>query len=260
MERTARAEGVLSGASAAFLAGVSVRDYGDLHAGGSLGVEAPSGYSEVNADAKAVLRPAPRHLLTIAAQQVYQDDVPRFDQVAQRGFSRYSFDPQIRRLGYARWQLSGGTAWVQSLTTTVSYQQSVERRDRQQRTSITRIVEQDDIGVWGASTELRSAPRPFWSIVSGLDVTRDHVGSWRRDTDTVSGATVARRGLYPDGSTASSAAAFTHSSIRLGGTTIDGGVRFSQYVVNADDRSFGSLRIRPRAWVGVAGIPGAERG
>lgn len=250
MERTGRLEATASLPHFAVIGGLSLRDYGDLRAGGDLGVEAPSAYTEVNGDAKAVVRLSTRNLLTLAVQHVYQDDVPRFDQVAQRGFSRYSFDPQIRRLGYARWQAFGGSPWAQSLTTTVSYQQSVERRDRQQRTSITRIVEQDNIGIWGASTELRSAPTPFWSIVSGIDVTRDRVGSWRRDTDTVSGATLARRGLYPDGATASSAAAFTHSSVHLGATTIDGGVRFSQYAVNADDGSFGPLRIRPRAWVG----------
>jgi hemoglobin/transferrin/lactoferrin receptor protein len=250
MERAGRFEATASLPRVAVIGGLSLRDYGDLRAGGNLGVEAPSGYTEINGDAKAVVRLSTRNLLTLAVQHVYQDDVPRFDQVAQRGFSRYSFDPQIRRLGYARWQTFGGSPWVQSLTTTVSYHQSVERRDRQQRTSITRIVEQEDIGVWGVTTELRTAPLPFWSIVSGIDVTRDHVGSWRRDTDVVSGVTLARRGLYPDGATASSAAAFTHSSVRLGATTIDGGVRFSQYAVNADDGSFGSLRIRPRAWVG----------
>jgi outer membrane receptor protein involved in Fe transport len=263
MEQSGRLEVMASGQRTAIIGGFSARDYGDLHAGGGLGIESPSGYSEVNGDAKAIARLSARHLLTLAAQQVFQSDVPRFDQVAQRGFARYSFDPQIRRLGYARWQTFGENRWTRSITGTVSYHQSVERRDRQQQGSSTRILEQDDIGVVGASMEVRSALSRAWSIVSGVDYTRDRVGSWRRDTNVVSGTTTDRRGLYPDGATAVSAAVFTHSSIQLGETTIDGGVRFSQYEVKADDRSFGPLRIRPHATVGSIAamheiLPGLE--
>jgi hemoglobin/transferrin/lactoferrin receptor protein len=170
---------------------------------------------------------------------VYQHDVPRFDQVAQRGFERYSFDPQIRRLGYVSWQRTGSSRWLRTLTGRVSYHQSVEKREWQQRGSTTQIVEQDETGVAGLSVGVRSAPAPFWSIVSGVDYTHDRVGSWRRDTNVASGAVVSQRGLYPDGSAASSAAVFTHSSMRLGRTTADGGVRFSQYAVSATDPCLG---------------------
>lgn len=261
MEQTARVEAAASGRRAAIIGGFSARNYGDLHAGGGLGVEAPSGYSEANGDAKAVLRLSARHLLTVAAQQVFQEDVPRFDQVAQRGFSRYSFDPQVRRLAYARWQAFGAGRWMRSITGTASYQQSVERRDRQQRGSTTRVLEEDAIAVLGGSIEVRSAPFSSWSIVSGLDYTHDRVASWRRDTNLETGAARNRRGLYPDGATAVAAAAFTHSSLRLGGTAIDAGVRFSQYGVDADDTSFGTLRIRPHATVGsVAAMHEIARG
>lgn len=254
MERSGRFELAASGTRAAVLGGISLRDYGDLHAGGTLGVEAPSAYTELNADLKAVVRVTPRNLLTIAAQNVYQDDVPRFDQVAQRGFSRYSFDPQERRLGYAQWQALPAGGWVQSVTSTVSFHQSVERRDRQQRGSPTRILEQDIVRTAGASVEMRTAPRGGWSMVSGADVTRDTIGSWRRDTDETTGLTRSRRGLYPDGATAWSAAAFAQGTWKLPRTTVEAGLRFSQYAVRADDALFGRLEIRPRAWVGSIGV------
>jgi hemoglobin/transferrin/lactoferrin receptor protein len=250
MERSGRFEVTASGARAAVMGGVSLRDYGDLRAGGNLGIEAPSGYGEFNGDARALIRFSPAQTLELGVQQVYQHDVPRFDQVAQRGFARYSFDPQIRRLGFGRWQHSGSGRWLQTLTASLSYHQSVERRERQQRGSPTQITEQDDSGVAGASVEVRSTPAAFWSIVSGIDYTHDNIGSWRRDVDMTSGSVVDKRGLYPDGATASSAAVFTHSSARLGRTIIDAGIRFSQYSVSATDRLFGSLNITPRAWVG----------
>lgn len=249
MEQTGRVDLSLAGSRAAIVGGISLRDYGDLHAGGDLGIEAPSGYVESNGDVKAILRLSPRSLVTLAFQQVYQDDVPRYDQVAQRGFAHYSFDPQIRRLGYARWQIFGSSRWARSITGAASFHQSVERRDRQLQGSTTRILEQDDTGVLGTSIELQSAPFRFWSMVSGMDYTHDRVQSWRRDTDLVTGTVTDRRGLYPNGATADSAAVFTHSSLHLGATTIDGGLRFGQYRVDASDRSFGGLTIQPRALV-----------
>lgn len=249
LERGGRLDLMASGPRAGLLAGLSFRDYGHLRAGGNLGVEAPSGYSEVSGDARALIRVSSTDSLELAFQQVYQHDVPRFDQVSQRGFSRYSFDPQIRRLGYARWQRSGGNRWMQTATASVSYHQSVERRERQQRGSATQVVEQDEVAVGGISVEVRSAPAPFWSVVSGIDYTHDRVGSWRRDTHLVSGAQVAGRGLYPDGARAGSGAIFAHSSLRFGRTILDGGLRFSQYSVSAADPVFGSLDIKPRGWV-----------
>jgi hemoglobin/transferrin/lactoferrin receptor protein len=250
MEQSGRFDFSASGSRAAVVAGFSLRNYGHIRAGGDLGVESPSGYSELNGDGHALVRLSSNQSLEVGLQQVYQDDVPRFDQVAQRGFERYSFDPQIRRLGYVSWQRTGSSRWLRTLTGRVSYHQSVEKRERQQRGSRTQIDEQDEIGVAGISVEARSAPAPFWSIVSGVDYTHDRVSSWRRDTNVVSGVVANRRGLYPDGSIASSAAVFTHSSMKLGRTTVDGGVRYSQYSVSATDPLFGNLDIRPHAWVG----------
>lgn len=251
MERSGRFELQVSGARAGVLGGVSVRDYGDLRAGGGLGVEAPSAYSELNGDVKAVVRFTPRSLVTLAGQQVYQADVPRFDQVAQRGFSRYSFDPQIRRLGYAQWQLFPGSGRIQSVTSTVSLHQSVERRDRQQRGSPIRILEEDDVKALGVSLDMKTAPLWGWSIVSGVDYTHDRIGSWRRDTNQTTGLGTSRRGLYPDGATAWSAAVFAQGTLQLERTRIEAGLRFSQYSVQAEDALFGTLAIRPRAWVGT---------
>lgn len=100
------------------------------------------------------------------------------------------------------------------------------------------------------SVQVQSAPLRAWSLVSGVDYTHDRVGSWRRDTDLVTSLTRERRGLYPDGATADSVAVFTHSSLRVGATTVDGGVRFARYAVDASDASFGALKIQPSALVG----------
>lgn len=254
MERTGRIELTASGTRAAVIGGLSLRDYGDLRAGGTLGVEAPSAYTEFNGDAKALVRVSPRHVVTIGLQHVYQDDVPRFGQVAQRGFTRYHVDPQIRRLGYAQWQAFPDRTWMQAITATVSLHQSVERRERQRGGSPIRVLEQDDVRTLGVSLESKTAAGRRWSMVSGIDYTRDWIGSWRRDTDVDSGETQVRRGLYPNGAAAASAAAFAHGDLRLGRTTLDAGLRFSQYGVSIADPLFGTAAITSRAWVGSVAL------
>ena len=91
----------MAGERWAIYAGADARSFGDLVAGGDLGTEAPSAYDERSADAKALVRASASTLLTFAYQHVRQSDVPRYDQVAQRGYLRYGFDPQERQLAYA---------------------------------------------------------------------------------------------------------------------------------------------------------------
>lgn len=243
MERGGRLDLEGRSARAAIVGGISVRRFGDLVAGGSLGIEAPSGYDEIAGDAKALFRVSRSSLLTLAYQHLHQNDVPRFDQVAQRGFARYAFDPQIRRLSYAKLQTFAHSPWMRSITTTASLHQSSERRVRQQQVSSVRITEQDDVGTIGLTAEAKAIPSSLLSFVYGVEYYRDRIGSTRRDVDTASGSAVERRGLYPDAATAASAAVFTHGTVDLGRFTVELGARYTQYKVTADDPRFGRTAI-----------------
>ena len=99
MEQSGRFDAAVEHTRVAVRGGLSLNNYGDLHAGGDLGVESPSGYSSVAGDLLALVRVSPRHLVSVGLQGDFQADVPRFDQVAQRGYTRYAFDPQVRQLG-----------------------------------------------------------------------------------------------------------------------------------------------------------------
>ena len=59
------------------------------------------------------------------------------------------------------------------------------------------MTEQDTVRVLGGSLEVRSTPAPGWTVISGMDVYQDAVGSWRKDTDLTSGSVTDKRGLYP---------------------------------------------------------------
>jgi outer membrane receptor protein involved in Fe transport len=254
VEQGTRLDLQASGRAVAFLGGFSYWNYGDLRAGGGLGVEAPSGYRERDGDGRLLVRLGDRHLLHAAYQHVRQDDVPRFDQVRQRGYERYSFDPQQRQLAYLRLESSFDSRWIQSFRLTPSFHRSSERRVIQRRGASVQVREKDVVDVLGLSLEARSRLGPGWTLVSGFETYRDHVRSMREDLDLGSGLAVSRRGLYPDGAAAQSAAVFVHSSLDWRQFVVDLGGRFSRYGVDAEDASFGELRLRNSAWVGTAAI------
>ncbi len=263
MEQSGRAEAEASSARAAVRGGLSLRRFGDLVAGGSLGVEAPSGYDEVSGDLSGVLRLGRTSLLSVSYQHLHQADVPRWDQVAQRGFARYAFDPQVRQLASGTWEWFPASGALARVGAGVSWHHSRERRERQSRGSSVSSVEQDTVGTWSATATAETRAFHDWTLVAGIDAYRDGVGSWRRDRDTALGIEVSRRGLYPDGARASSAAAFVTGSWSRGALHLDVGGRYSRYSVSADDRTFGSIDLSPSATVasvaaGCRVAPGLE--
>jgi outer membrane receptor protein involved in Fe transport len=254
MELGTRAEVQGSGRNVAFLGGFTYRDNGDLRAGRGIGVEAPSGYRERDGDGHLMVRLTDRHLLHAVYQHVRQDDVPRYDQVRQRGYERYAFDPQVRQLGYLRLESSFASRWIESLKVTPSFHRSTERRVIQKRGASLQVRERDVVDALGVTVEASSHPAAGWSVVSGVEAYRDHVRSGRQDVDLVSALTVSQRGLYPDNAAAHSLAAFVHSSLDWRSFVLDVGGRLTRYGIDAEDVSFGELRLRHSAAVGTAAL------
>ncbi len=254
MEQTARAEGSVSGSRAGMRGGVTLRNFGDLVAGGSLGTEAPSAYQESDADFSAIWMPSPRTTLTGVFQSVYQEEVPRFDQVAERGYDVYEFDPQSRRLGYLQWQQVVSSGWLDLSRVTLSWQRSDEGRRRRRTGSDLETTESDTVATVGFSADIygRLASRARWS--AGVEVYHDTVRSWRLDTNLATGASKPMRGLYPDGATRLSVAAFALGHFSLGRAGVDVGARYTRDEVEADDPVFGPLHITPDAIVGSVSV------
>jgi outer membrane receptor protein involved in Fe transport len=250
MEQSARVEGEYASRRVGVRAGVSARSFGDLHAGGALGVEAPSGYGELGADARLLARVSSSATLSAGWQLVHQDDVPRFDQVRQRGFERWSFAPQARQLAWARYTQTTPLEWLGTIAVTGSWQHSFERRERQSRGSSLLVTEEDTVDTVGVLAEARASPAPWLTVRYGVDVYRDLVGSGREDRDLKTGASRPRRGLYPDGARARSAELFAVGTWSRGPVTVDTGVRRTWASASAEDAAFGPIGLAPAATIG----------
>ncbi len=253
MEQSGRVEIESSGTRMAVRGGASLRSFGDVRAGGSLGTQVPSGYAEASGDVAAAIGVAGRSQLELTYQHLHQDDVPRFDQVTLRGFSRYSFAPQSRQLAAAAFSHVPAAGLIRRFESTVSFHRSFERRELRRADAAALTIEQDSVRTLGASLQASLLPWRGLTLQTGLDVYRDWIGSSRRDEIVGTGASTSRRGLYPDGASAASVAAFVYGTRSWQRMTVDGGVRYSRFDISASDATFGSIDVVAGAWTGQAG-------
>ncbi|MEL6257245.1 MAG: TonB-dependent receptor, partial [Bacteroidota bacterium] len=254
MEKTLRADLNLGTERFAIHGGISFRDFGDLYAGGDLGTQAPSAYDEWATDIKAKFIPTKNHLLTLAFQKLRQENVGRYDQVAQRGYQSYFFDPQERSLTYARYTIKGNNNWANEINLTVSLQNSLEGRRKQRENSKLLSREEDKVDTWGATFELKSRFNAKWTASSGLEWYSDKVGSRTEILNTSTNEIQARRGLYPEGSTTDNLAIFSLHRFESKNWIWDAGLRYNIIQVDIQDDLFGSVEISPDALVGNLGL------
>ena len=250
MEKSGLGELSFESKNFAFSGNVNYKDFGDIFAGGSLGYERPSGYDETGVNLKAKLRFSGNWQITSAYQHLIQNDVPRYDQVAQRGYLLYTYDPQIHRLAYAKVEHFSENLWFRKIKLTVSSQYSDETRKMQKEDSSTFTKENDVVKTTGISLENYSTFSQKWEAVSGIEFYSDNVESGKTVTDTETGEETDSRGLYPDNSSMQNFAAFNQHTLKLEKLHVNFGGRFNAFRIHSVDEEFGEVTLKPSSLVG----------
>lgn len=250
MEKSASGELSFQSQDFAFSGNVNRKNFGDLFAGGSLGYERPSAYDETGVNLKARLRLAGNWQLTSAYQYLIQNDVPRYDQVAQRGYHTYSYDPQVHRLTYLKLEHFHDNPVFRKVNLTVSNQYSDEVRKIQKENSSVLQRERDEVKTWGVSAEIHSEPGENWEAVSGMEFYADRVDSEKKETNAPTGEEVSMRGLYPDGSTMTNLAVFSQHTVSRNKLRLTAGARFNAFRIRSVDEEFGEVNLKPSSLVG----------
>jgi len=234
----------------AFRAGVTWRNFGDLVGGDTTGRLTPTGYSELDFDLKGKVFISPSSDLTIAYQNVHQSDVPVFHKVALENYAVNKMDPQNRELAYIRLNQKLNAGILKSAVVTASYQHNEEGRELRKNGSSILRTENDKVRSFGFSAEVFASDRNGWSANTGLEVYNDLIGSSRSDRDLSTDETVLKRGLYPDGATMTSIAAFSMHSFDLHKWIITAGARFNTFINKVKDETAGMTKLTPSALVG----------
>ena len=255
MEQGGRAAFELSAPNISIYGGLSYRDFGELYGGGDLGRQAPSSYEEVAGDFKLKAKLGASSILTLAYNGVFQSEVGRYDQVAQRGYQTYLFDPQNRNLAYARFEIESSKALLQQIKLTVAYQNSLEGRIKQRQESPILSNEEDEVSTLSFVAEARSTLGKNWTAISGVEWYSDQVNSSKAEQDLTNNTLQLKRGLYPDDAQAQNIALFTSHSFTFNQLKINAGARFNFFDINIPDETFGEVSIQPTALVGnLSGI------
>lgn len=172
------------GTDTGVLAGVSLKDFGDLHGGEDVGLQRQTGYDETDADLKVVHFLDEHTKLVVAHQHVEQHDVPRTHRtvfgIDWEGLDvgkdlRREFD-QKRELTYVQLHATELDGWLDDLSVSLSWHVQDEERDRI-KSSGARELQGFEVGTLGLVTHLRRASAVGnWTF--GLEYYRDEVDSF----------------------------------------------------------------------------------
>lgn len=254
MEKTIRGEVIHSGNKAALLAGITKRDFGDLIGGDTTGRQSPSGYEEWSVDIKAKFLLREKIQLVIANQFLRQGHVPVYHKVKLENFGLNEMDPQQRLLSYGRLIIQGNSALLKETAVTISFQQGIEGRSSQKNGSNLLRKERDQTSTVGITADILSEFNKVWTANSGAEVYLDKVGSTRKDITTTTGATVSKRGLYPDRSEYRNYSLYSLHHFRYRSWVLDAGLRFNTFDIHITDTTLGTVNITPAALVGNAAL------
>jgi len=164
--------------------GGSVRNFGDLRGGHTVGPQDETGYYEWDGDFKTEYFFNPDTRLVFGHQSVRQDDVPRTHRTIYstdwegltRGVELRHDLTQQRHLTYTQFHAENLQGWIDAVHLSLSWQEQEETRERL-RVPNRYDKEGFDVGTLGASLALES-PSPVGRLVYGVDYYHDNVHSF----------------------------------------------------------------------------------
>ena len=207
----------------AITAGITMRQFGDVLAGGDWKYQRPSGYKEFDVDLKFVHKDKLGKWVA-AHQSNNQFDVPIFHRVALENYKFYNTTLQARTLSYLKRSLVFSGKLFDEIELMAGRQNQHEHREFQKNNSNLLRTERDSVNTYFFTTKFYGKLHNRWQWVLGTDFYFDKVNSARTDADVAMGTLKQIRGLYPNGSTQMQNSAFGYITktgdwglVRLGG-------------------------------------------
>lgn len=254
MEKSGRGEVQYSGKRFAALAGLSVRNFGDLWGGDTTSKQSPSGYQEQAFDVKIKFRLSENTRLTTAHQLLRQTNVPVYHKIVLENYIINETDLQQRMLSYAKFEKDGNSRLMKQLQITASWQHSIEGRNSLRIGNAVLRKEKDEVNTSGLTVDLYSAFSHKWSANSGIELYRDKVWSLREDIVEATGAIEALRGLYPHGAAYDNYSVYSLHHFDFNRLGVEIGARFNVLDIRLTDGSLGKVKVNPSAMVGNAAL------
>lgn len=247
MEKTIRGETGYSAAKSAFTAGVTYRNFGDIVGGDTTGGQSPSGYNELDWDAKLKLQLGKPSQIILAHQNVHQYNVPVYHKVVLEDFALNEMHPQQRMLSYAKLRVEFNRPVFQSVEIIASHQQTTEGRNSRKNGSSTLRKEKDKVNTLGFTVDVNSSLGKNWTANSGVELYYDKVNSKREDI--TNGMIISKRGLYPDNSKYGNYSLYSLHHLSLNKFRIDAGIRYNLFDIRITDTAAGKAGLKLSSFI-----------
>ena len=254
MEKTGRGQVNIASEKLAFFGGFTYKNIGNILAGGDLGVLEPTGYDEYSIDLKAKYKLKSNANFTAAYQRVKQMDVPLYHKIASGEYQIYHINPQQRELAYLKLASYYKSKFASEIHYTLSYQNSLEIREKQKTGSVEFVEEVDEVNTLGTNIEVVSDLTKAWKASSGIEYYHDLIGSKAEIKNVETGEVITTRGLYPDGSSYDNFAVYSLHHYLMGKWNFSMGFRYNFIQLKLNDAIFGNTSLTADALVGNFGI------
>ncbi len=220
----------------ALMANFGKRNFGDLPGGKNTGIQKGSGYDEQMANFKSIFK-TKNGELTLAHQYFEATDVPVYHKLVLENYAINQFSTQRRNLSYAKHVQRTENPIFKEISTTASWQQTLEVREIQKNGATNLLKETDHISTKGLNVNVKSAFSKNWTASSGLESYFDLVNSDK--LIQYPDSAVKQRGLYPDDSKASSYAFYTLHTYNLNKWSFAAGFRYNAFSLKIKDETLG---------------------
>lgn len=254
MEQTGRAELSYGTKNFAIQGNFVSRNFGDLVGGKLTGKQSPSGYDEQASNIKAKIK-SRNGEFTIAHQYFEASHVPVYHKVVLENFAVNEFEPQLRKLSYAKYKLESESKFFSEISVMASLQSTKEGRYSQKNASNRIVKEEDKVQTKGFITNIHSEISDNYQINSGIEIYHDKVNSLKVDEPANGdGPIKLLRGLYPDNSSFLNYSAFTLHQLQIKKLIFSAGLRYNGFSIHVKDETLGSTTLTPKAVVPNASV------
>ena len=250
IEKTNRTEWEYSNKNMAWNSGISIKNYGDLLGGGYVGIQSPSGYTEIDYNTKLNIKLSDQSSLILSSQQTKQKNVPIYHKILLENFKINQTDLQFHALSYLKFNNISNEKWRKEINITASLQKSIEQRTNQKNNALTIRKEADTVSTMAITGEIISTPTQNWTINSGFDFYQDKVNSIYLDINPLANSILNKRGLYPNNANYTNGSFFNLHRINLNKWEIQTGIRNNIVNVQFKEAMLGDISVKTYSVVG----------
>lgn len=206
--------------------GGTLRNFGDVVAGGERQRLAPTGYRERDFDGKFQVY-GKRGKWTFAHQNHNQFAVPVYHKVALENYAYYNMDLQLRSMTYLKKEWANRMGALDKVEVVIGQQGQGEWRSFQKNGSSISRREKDSVDTRFVTLKVFGKQKKGFQYVMGIDAYLDRVFSERADWNLVTSTQKDLRALYPNDATNNQTSAFLYATQSWKSGLLRAGLRYS---------------------------------